>query len=187
MLSVLVCGRVMPGVRPTFSNDVGFHNRLQVPHAYLVLPLLEGVGPPTRAGLFHTCERRSYMRKLILILIALTLSAACLRWEGRARSSSHVDVRGTITRLSLAQGDSRGKVLGHVLIEGEKEADTQVDKASLTVTAETKLFIKHGKERKSVEFADLEVGQKAEARFIGPVMESYPVQAKAGEITVLEE
>lgn len=125
------------------------------------------------------------MRKLKLILVALAVSAPCLLWDGSARSSGHADVRGTITRL--AKGDGRGKVLGHVLIEGEKEADTQFDKASLAVTAETRLSIKQGKELKSVGFADLAVGQKAEARVIGPVMESYPVQAQAAEITLLEE
>jgi hypothetical protein len=74
-----------------------------------------------------------------------------------------------------------------VLIEGEKEEDTRFDKASLTVTAETLLFIKQGKERKTAELADFKVGQKAEARITGPVMESYPVQAQAAEITVLQE
>lgn len=125
------------------------------------------------------------MRKLTLVLIALTLPAACFQWESRAQSSSHVDIRGTVTVLSLYQGGRRD-ILGYVLIEGKEEADTYLDAAELQVTTYTKLFIKHGKERKSAEFRDLELGQKAEVRIIGPVLESYPVQGEAREITILE-
>ena len=96
-------------------------------------------------------------------------------------------MRGAITHITRAEGEGRHKVLGRALIEGAKEPDTQVDKASVTVTAETKLFIKRGGEREPAEFAALKKGQRVEARFTGPVRESYPVQATAAEITILEE
>jgi hypothetical protein len=66
-----------------------------------------------------------------------------------------------------------------------KEPDTQVDKASVTVKAETKVFINRDGELKPAEFAALKEGQKVEARFTGPVRLSYPVQADAVEITIL--
>lgn len=127
------------------------------------------------------------MRKLRFTLLVLTLTTVYLLEGAQSRPSSHIDVRGTITRISRAGGEDRDKVLGRVLIEGAKEADTQVDKASVTVKAETELFIMRGGERKPAEFAELKEGQKVEARFSGPVMESYPVQATAAEITILEE
>jgi beta-N-acetylhexosaminidase len=122
------------------------------------------------------------MRVVTSILLAAIFTTLCL--SGSARVSSSSDIRGQITQVSPAEG--RSGVLGQVLIEGRKEADTQVEKASVTVNTETRLFLLQGQERKPVEFAALQVGQLVEARFSGPVRESYPVQATAAAITILE-
>jgi Protein of unknown function (DUF3221) len=127
------------------------------------------------------------MRKLRFILSAMILLTAFLFEGAQSFSSNRTDVRGAITRITRAEGEGSHKFLGRVLIEGAKEPDTQVDKASVTVTTETELFIKRGGERKPAEFAALKEGQRVEARFTGPVRESYPVQATAAEITILEE
>lgn len=119
---------------------------------------------------------------LILIPVVAGLFAGAY-----ALSASRVDIRGTISHLSPASGEHKGEVLGRILIEGAKEPDTQVDRASVTVRAETKLFARKGKKRQPVEFSALQEGQKVEARFSGPVATSYPVQATAAEITILEE
>jgi Protein of unknown function (DUF3221) len=132
-------------------------------------------------------QKDSYMRKLRFILLALTLILACLLEGVQSFSSSRIDVRGAITSVTRAEGKGRGKVLAHVFIEGAKEPDTQVDKASVTVTAETKVFINRDGERRPAEFAALKEGQKVEARFTGEIRLSYPVQANAAEITILEE
>lgn len=132
-------------------------------------------------------KRNPNMRKLRVVLLALALTAACLFEGAQSFSSSRVDVRGPITHISRAEGQGRGGVLARILIEGAKEPDTEVDKASVTVTAETGLFIRMGGERKPAGLAALEEGQKVEASFTGPVMESYPVQATAAEITILEK
>jgi hypothetical protein len=123
------------------------------------------------------------VRKLRFILLALALTAAGLLGVSQSFSSSQVDVRGAITRIEKG----RDKLLGRVLIEGVKEPDTRFDKAFVDVTDETELFIKRGGERKPVEFAALKEKQRVEARFKGGVRESYPVQATAAEITILEK
>ena len=127
------------------------------------------------------------MRKLRFILLAPPLVFACFLAGARSFSSSGIDVRGLITSVTLAEGEGRGKVLARVRIEGVKEPDTQVDKAIVTVTAETKVFIKRGGEREPAQFAALKEGQRVEARFTGPVRLSYPAQADAAEIAILEE
>jgi hypothetical protein len=93
-------------------------------------------------------------------------------------------VRGAIARI---EREGRGKILARILINGVKEPDTRVDKAFVDVTDETELFIKRGGERKPAEFAALKEKQRVEARFKGLVRESYPVQATAAEITLLEK
>ena len=96
-------------------------------------------------------------------------------------------MRGAITRIARVEGEGSGRALARALIEGVKEPDTQVDKANVIVTAKTELFIRRDGERKPTEFAALKEGQRVEARFTGPVRESYPVQATAAEITIIEE
>jgi beta-N-acetylhexosaminidase len=127
------------------------------------------------------------MRKLRFVLLALALTAACLVEGAKSFSSSRVNVRGAITHISRAEGQGSGGGVARVLIEGAKEPDTEVDKASVTVMAETRLFISRGGERKPAGLAALEEGQRVEAIFTGPVRESYPVQATAAEITILEK
>jgi hypothetical protein len=124
------------------------------------------------------------VRKLRFILLALALTAACLLEDAQSFSSSEVDVRGAITRI---EREGRGKILARILIKGVKEPDTRGDKAFVDVRDETELFIKREGERKPAEFAALKEKQRVEARFKGLVRESYPVQATAAEITILEK
>jgi len=88
-----------------------------------------------------------------------------------------VDIRGKITALH-----ADGSGTGAVLIEGPKAPDASHDKASVRITPRTCIRNSAGEK---VTFASLRVGQRVEATFIGPVAESYPVQAVAGEVRIL--
>lgn len=97
------------------------------------------------------------------------------------------DIRGNITTIHQADTQRREKdIIGSILIEGAIEKDTQFDRASVTVTDKTRIFELNGQDRRSVTFGSLNVGQRVQAQFIGPVMESYPVQATATEIVILK-
>lgn len=122
-----------------------------------------------------------------LAFVFLLFSLAQDGAETHAQSEDHMDIRGKITNIRRASAEGGNeKMLGTILIEGVKEADTNFDKARLRVTNETRIFDHRGKERKQASFDDLKKGQKVEARFNGPVMESYPVQTTAGEIVILK-
>jgi Domain of unknown function (DUF4440)/Domain of unknown function (DUF3471) len=116
-------------------------------------------------------------------LIVIGSSLVCIFLIPITNAHERADIRGVVTHISRSAGQT--KILGRILIEGTKESDTRVDKASVTVTTETTFFVERDGERKPATFADLKEGQRVEASFIGPVMESYPVQAAAGEITIL--
>jgi hypothetical protein len=88
------------------------------------------------------------------------------------------DIRGFITHLNIDRRE--------FLVEGELEEDTQYDVASVSITEETRIFELVGKERRLVLFEALELGQRVEVQFIEPVLDSYPVQARAGEVVILE-
>lgn len=89
---------------------------------------------------------------------------------------SKVDIRGKITAL---HADGTGT--GAVLIESIK--GTSNNKASVRVTPRTRIVNRAGEK---LNFTSLRMGQWVEASFIGLVAESYPVQAVAAEIRILD-
>ena len=99
-------------------------------------------------------------------------------------ASFAADIRGKITTVTPA---GTAKTGGSVRIEGTVEKDTTVDKAATRITAQTKILKLENGKKTAQTFNDLKVGQSVEATFTGPVAESYPVQATAGEIIILAD
>jgi hypothetical protein len=100
-----------------------------------------------------------------------------------ASAAFAIDIRGKITSISVSATKA---TLGTILIEGEMEKGTSVDKASARVTAKTSILRMENGKKVAGKFADLKVGQSVEACFTGPVSESYPVQGTASEIVILQ-
>jgi hypothetical protein len=96
-----------------------------------------------------------------------------------------ISIRGMPVSVSPANDDAKKTgVLGTVLMEGAKDKDTEYDKAEVKVTKATKIFKMVGKDLKPATFEDLKSGVKMEIQFVGPVGESFPVQATAGKIVI---
>lgn len=96
-------------------------------------------------------------------------------------------IRGEIKVVKEANEDAKKKgVLGSLRVEGAKEDTTDYDKAVISITKDTKISKVMGKEFMPAKFEDLKKGCKVRANFKGPVAESYPVQATAGDIVILE-
>lgn len=112
---------------------------------------------------------------LAAILALLVVSSA----PAAAREADHGfgGITGTITAL----GDSE------VLIEENPGERSGSDKSYVRLVAETRVWIETRGGRAAAGFEDLAVGQRAKATFSGPVAESYPSQATAASITVLED
>jgi beta-N-acetylhexosaminidase len=120
------------------------------------------------------------MKKIVLLILCIALIAAMF---GCSKSSAkeNVDVRGEITELVLGNDNKPVRIM----VEGDLEEDVPYDKASVSIDKKTKVYMKD--DGKKLEAADLKKGMKVEAIFEGPVAESYPIQAKAREIRVLED
>ena len=97
-----------------------------------------------------------------------------------------VDIRGTVTKISVPQ-DANEEIVAVILIEGQVEEDTNVDKAWLTITLGTFVGFVDGDEFIKVPFSEIKPGQTVEAIFAGPVAESYPVQAHARALLILRD
>jgi hypothetical protein len=93
-----------------------------------------------------------------------------------------VDIRGRVTQSRRnAQGEPP---VGTVQVEGTLEPGTRYDKATIHVGHETKIFL--GRDGRQASFSFLHSGDLVEVTFTGPVAESYPVQATAAKIVILE-
>jgi beta-N-acetylhexosaminidase len=120
---------------------------------------------------------------IVLLLGCLLMVSGCGNAKiGGSGGDQGVSIRGKIVTLDALQG-IEGK---RIMVEGLKENDTDYDKASIKVTNSTKMFrLEEGKTVK-VSMDELKLGQQVEVVFVGPVAESYPVQATAGQIVILE-
>ncbi len=107
-----------------------------------------------------------------------------------------VDIRGLVTAVQRTDAQNSGnlafgRTIGSILVEGAIEDDTTFDKARIRVTDKTRIFQRERGERQAVTFDSINIGKvsvKVEVQFtIGPVAESYPVQATAAEIVILSQ
>ena len=117
------------------------------------------------------------MKKLAMPLalaVMMAGGAPALAQEGLGASGG---ITGYITDLSGTTA----------LIEESPREQSGSAKASVEITAETEVFSRQGQQRVPTVPEDLEAGQRVEATFVGPVAESYPVQATAGSIIILPD
>ena len=126
------------------------------------------------------------MRRLTLAAL-VAASLAWLAGQGKAQPAK-LDIRGAITKATPASEEQKSKgMLGTIRVEGPKALNSNSDKALIRVTDKTKLEKRVDGQWKPAVFDDLKVGAKVEATFVGPVMESYPVQATGGTIQIVPE
>lgn len=125
------------------------------------------------------------MKALPCAAVVVLAGLAVVPWVRAADKDEKVDVRGAVGQVSPSPANKAG-VLGSILVEGVKEKTTRYDKAAVRITAKTTIEKVVGKKRQRATFADLKEGVRVEAIFTGPVAESYPVQATAKAILILE-
>ena len=126
------------------------------------------------------------MRILFLLILFSVVSMPAWVFAQNGKKIK-TDIRGPIAKITLPskQAKQRG-ILAIVFVDGKRQADTAHDKAYVKITKKTMLRkVVKGKKVAAV-LADLKKGMQVEIRFVGPVLESYPVQATAGTVMVLK-
>jgi heat shock protein HslJ len=127
--------------------------------------------------LFFNMNTRSLLKRLPMLAALLLLTCASV-------AQAAVASRGTITAVTPAGAGNNNRA--SIFITGPREADTQNEEAMFFVTATTQLFKLEGGKRVVATFADLKVGQRAEASYVpGPMIMIYPPQGAASEIVIL--
>jgi hypothetical protein len=144
---------------------------------------------------------------LVALLLAAGLAAACGEVDGgeplgpepepsppppvaSGAGVTGADITGTVTQVTPV---SSGDVLATLLIEAAR-ADGAFDLASVTVTGHTDVYQLTGETSGSARLARVDgaaldwtslEGRVAAVAFVGPVAESYPVQARAAWVVLL--
>lgn len=127
---------------------------------------------------------------LILLVIYLTFFTGCCPNQlTPPNSDAQVDIRGTILNINPAQVNSN--ILGTIYVEGPLYEDTFYDKASIKITSSTLIYqvdnqLSSNDQFVQIPFSVLQTGMMVEVTFTGPVLESYPVQATAKKVLVLD-
>jgi hypothetical protein len=123
----------------------------------------------------------TFVRTLTVTIIAasvLLLAIGCVSPAGPL--ATEPDFNGFITDVNTIDNKD---VIGSVAVESH--ADKLLEKYVITVTTDTALFQQVGDDFQAISFDDLEVKQWLQIWFDGPVMESWPMQAKALQIVII--
>jgi len=114
---------------------------------------------------------------LVLLVLAGGL-ALLLMSRSDAAPNGPPSIRGTITSVSPHSGQ------GVILVEERPQDRAGSDKASITVSAATRIYRGRVGASTKGSFSDLRNAQLVEVWFAGPVLTSYPVQATASVIVI---
>jgi peptidyl-prolyl cis-trans isomerase C len=144
-----------------------------LPYEEIREKVLEGLKRTKERDEFEATERRLFHKYSVEF-----------KTQGSASGEKEADLNGKILSISSADTQARAKgILCAVLVEASKE-EAQFDKASVKVTVNTVLFRREGEKQLPITFNELKVGQDIEVWFVGPALQSYPVQAEAKQIGV---
>lgn len=127
----------------------------------------------------HSKLNKSFFALLILFCVCGAISA---------QNQSNADIRGTITKLSRSDSQSRSsKLLESILVERDRNGSGEHDKADVKITNETRIFAQADKEKRTpLQIDALKLNQRVEVRFTSaPALLTYPIQVGAAEIIIL--
>ncbi len=151
-----------------------------------------GTGKPWQP-ICVSAARDSTMRSMkgLAVLAMSVLSLAVIACGGDSAGDSAangpatggVDIRGKITELATPEA---GVSSGAIVVEGEIEADSRYAKAWVRLKDTTVVLRRQGADTVAASVGDLQVGTRVEIMFEGVVAQLDPVQASAGEITIIE-
>lgn len=126
---------------------------------------------------------RSVTAVLVIVCCMGVVGCTTTRAEATAvpiaTKTTPPDMQGTVQTWEFVDGE------GAMLVEG-KMADGTDMAANVRVTGRTQIIRQVGTTLEAGEITQLANGQSVELRFDGPVAESYPLQATAKEVVILE-
>jgi hypothetical protein len=104
--------------------------------------------------------------------------------------SARYDITGTVeqlTRDTSVSAQEQGIVGSMLVVAPQGDTTSAYDKASVTITGDTRIWRPQGEGAETLTVDDLREGDVVIVTFTGPVAESYPVQATAESIEIVPQ
>ena len=130
--------------------------------------------------------------RLAAFIVALLLLAGCAAGsndqQGAATGGEAIDIYAKIVQLDLSPSPYSTDYKGTMLVEVERVSNPAhtFEQAQLTFYKDTGMFKRVDDKLEPTQFEELAIGMMVEVRIDGPIAESYPVQATAGQIVIAE-
>jgi hypothetical protein len=123
-----------------------------------------------------------YIRLFVLVGLLIGLMVVFVDCTSATKPiETEADFIGFITEIHPMQ--ERG-ISGQISVESH--ADKLVTKYTITIKDATLIFQQAGDDLRNATFAALETKQWVQIWFSGPVMESWPMQATAQQVVIIE-
>ena len=130
---------------------------------------------------------RAFLRSILLLLASFAASGCAAPGSGAGNALPAADpgIRGIVTRVQKIEPANTARV-ATILIEENPNETAGSAKDQVTLEQGTRIFRQQGARLTPAAADDLRVGQRVAAWYSGPVAESYPRQATASVIAIIE-
>lgn len=122
--------------------------------------------------------KKSLIIPIVCIFILVVIVFSIIIYFPKTTKLDKADLRGTIKSITVT-----GDKTAILYVEGKIESDTSMDKASVRIDGYTTILNVSGEK---ITVNDLDLGNKVNVVFSGPIAESYPAQGYAKSIVVLK-
>ncbi|MGL4953038.1 MAG: DUF3221 domain-containing protein, partial [Culicoidibacterales bacterium] len=117
------------------------------------------------------------IKNIIIAAVTFLIVGGGLILFAQNQAESNIQIRGLIQTLSQTPDGVS------VLVETPDNMEVmEYDRAQVLITNDTPIWL----EQTLIESAQLEAGMQVEISFTGAVAESYPVQATAKKVTIIQ-
>ncbi|MDQ4120569.1 MAG: hypothetical protein M3209_03880 [Acidobacteriota bacterium] len=126
------------------------------------------------------------MNKTILFLGFLVFTTAIFFSSSvAAKNSQSQTMRGKVASITKSSESDKEQPLATIFVERMENSPSNIDKAYLLVTKETKIYTQQGNVRKKAKFDEIKSGDVVFARLSdAPTIMIYPMRIAATEIVI---
>ena len=129
---------------------------------------------------------RNRLTPAVAALGVVTLCAVFLLAAACVPATVPSEAPSIVGRVETLDGAVRGQSIVTLMVRGTPREGATFDAASVRVTRDSKVFRGTRGHPSAAAPGDITVGDEVMVWFTGPVAESYPVQATAGTVLILE-
>lgn len=126
------------------------------------------------------------MRVITLIALLLVLFMGVAYGVFCATGEEPVDMKGQVVGVCYPDSQNVTNNTESVLVQGTMVDNNQTMNISVKISEETIIMENSAGQSSNSSFENIQPGQAVEIRFTGPLLQSYPPQTTASQITILK-